>query len=302
MITKNDLDWWLELEGELDWQFATTFAESAPHEYVVTGRTSGISAGDLVRAAHVIRTFGEPMKFYKTTRIYLVTGNGWKHWDMQGGTIDDPTVGVINRCRVDHVYGIQNMPRTASGVSSPYDGLASTWDRDHGMSALERAETADVLRATFGDTLWRTLDVGCGTGLALDLGLAEPVRYAGIDPSTAMLNGLVVKHPVVAGVHPMTYADAERRRVLGGSRFDTVMALGGSASYLTPEDLDRLRSRAKRAVLLMHYAPDAAPPVADLGRSLAEASLHWATARARAQRRIGRFVASVVAAREFPRL
>ncbi len=41
MITKNDLNWWLSLEPELDWQFATTYASGAPHEYVVAGRTPG---------------------------------------------------------------------------------------------------------------------------------------------------------------------------------------------------------------------------------------------------------------------
>ena len=70
MITKNDLNWWLSLEPELDWQFATTYASGAPHEYVVAGRTPGLTEDDVARAAHVIRTYGEPMKFYKETRIY----------------------------------------------------------------------------------------------------------------------------------------------------------------------------------------------------------------------------------------
>ena len=118
MITRDDLRWWLELEPQLDWQFATTYAEGAPHEYVVADKTPGLSQADVARAAHVIRTFGEPMKFYRTTRIYLTTPMGWKHWDMQGGRISDAEVTLINRGRVEHVYGVQNAPAPAR-VSSP---------------------------------------------------------------------------------------------------------------------------------------------------------------------------------------
>ena len=50
MITKNDLNWWLSLEPELDWQFATTYASGAPHEYVVAGRTPGLTEDDVARA------------------------------------------------------------------------------------------------------------------------------------------------------------------------------------------------------------------------------------------------------------
>ena len=294
VITKTDLSWWLNLEAELDWQFATTYAAGAPHEYVVAGKTPGLSDDDVARAAHVIRTYGEPMKFYKDTRIYLVTPMGWKHWDMQGSTIDDDTVTLINRGRVEHVYGIQNMPRTTSEITSGYDGLATRWDRAHGMTESEKQATASLVHATFGEKMWRTLDVGCGTGLPLDLGLVEPVRYVGIDPSNAMLNALVMKHPVLAGVHPMTYAETERRRVLCGSRYDTVLVLGGSASHLAPEEIEQLRSRAKRDVLLMHYAPDTSQKDVDLDSHLAGDSLHAATASATSQIRIGRYIASIL--------
>ncbi|MGI8393457.1 hypothetical protein [Leucobacter sp. W1038] len=40
MILNSDLKWWLNLEPEPDWQYATTYAEGAPHEYVVAGKTS----------------------------------------------------------------------------------------------------------------------------------------------------------------------------------------------------------------------------------------------------------------------
>ncbi|WP_084079261.1 class I SAM-dependent methyltransferase [Demequina sp. NBRC 110057] len=290
MITKTDLDWWRGLVAELDWAFATTYAEGAPHEYVIPDKTPGFSKADCVRAARVIRTFGEPAKFYKATNIYLALDDGWKYFPLDRDVRD---TGIINRGRAEHVYGAQNHPRTYSGVASPYDAYASHWDSDHGMTDDEQAKTANLMREVFGSKLWRTLDIGCGTGLPLDLGLAEPVRYVGIDPSSAMLNELVWKHKHLDGVQAMTYSEAERRRVLCGTQFDTVLALGGSASYLTPVEIGMLRRRAKKAVLLMHYAPGEAPITNDL--PAAEDSLATASALGE-QRRIGRFVATVIPA------
>ncbi|MDE0572167.1 zinc-ribbon domain-containing protein [Demequina sp. B12] len=273
MITKADLDWWREKSAELDWVFATTYAEGAPHEYVVPEKTPGFTKEDCVRAARAIRTFGEPMTFYKATNIYLTLDDGWKYFPLDK---DVRETTIINRGRADHVYGAQNQPRTASGFESPYDAYASEWDSDFGMTDDEKAATADLIREVFVDKLWRTLDIGCGTGLPLDLGLADPARYVGIDPSTAMLNELVWKHKHLAGVHPMTYAEAEERRVLCGTKFDTVLALGGSASYLrfrefawpiAPAELldgdrsSRLsESRWRDRYAVARRAPQAGPP------------------------------------------
>lgn len=294
VVTRTDLNWWLKREPELDWRFATTYAERAPHEYVVADKTPGLTQDDVARAAHVIRTHGEPMKFHKETRIYLVTPMGWKHWDMQGALIDDPSVTLINRGRVEHVYGVQNMPRTASDMRSAYDEIATTWDRDHGMNENEIHVLTQLIQETCRATLGRTLDVGCGTGIPLDLNLVESVRYVGIDPSTAMLNALVMKHPLLAGVHPMTYADAERRQVLCGTRFDSVFALGGSASYLAPDEIKQLCSRSTRSVILMHYLPGVLPATHDLDPEVAEESLRTASASATLQMRVGRFIVSAL--------
>jgi hypothetical protein len=293
MITRADLNWWLDLEPELDWRFATTYADGAPHEYVASPRTDGLEQRDYVRAAHVIQTFGEPMKFYKRTRIYLRTPMGWKHWTMDA---DLGETTLVNRGRVEHVYGIQNMPVTKSLAESPYDALASTWDKSHGMTASEESATIAFIRDVFGDKLWRTLDVGCGTGWPLTNGLVEPVRYVGIDPSTAMLNALVAKHPVVAGLHPMNWADAVQQRVLCGTRFDTVLAVGGSASYLGAAELGELVARSTRGAIVAHYANGATPETSDLDMNASASSLAAATAQAVEQREAGRFVLSLLPA------
>ena len=93
----------------------------------------------------------------------------------------------------------------------------------------------------------------------------------------------------------MTLADAVERRVLCGTRFDTVLALGGSASYLSPEDITALRQRATGALLLMHYDPDSGPTPADLDADAASAVLAAATHVTDGQVRVGRFVVTVIA-------
>ena len=118
---------------------------------------------------------------------------------------------------------------------------------------------------------------------------------AGIDPSTGMLNALVAKHPHLAGVHPMTFAHAARQRVLCGTSFDTVMALGGSASHLSPEDVTALRQWAKGPLFLMHHDPDSDPTPAALDAAVASVSLDAATILTDWLEKVGRFVLTVIA-------
>lgn len=212
-----DLDWWLELDKQLEWTFAKTYADTAPHEYVVLDRTDGIGPADFVRAARVIQTFGQPGKFWNTTRIYL-THQGRKWW-----TMDSPLTEttLINRASADKVYGRQDAPATATGTFTEYDAIATVYDTIRDRSRDQ--EIARRIVEVFGDHVPTTLDVGCGTGALLDLGLLSPALYTGIDESRAMLNTLVRKHP---GVH----------RVLPG-RFQDVAGLGDSYELVVALDV-----------------------------------------------------------------
>lgn len=295
-VTTEDLAWWLERIHELDWVFAVTYAESAPHEYVTADRSPEFTREDCVRAARVIRTFGEPAKFFNTTRTYLTDADGWKYWDMAG---DDVRIsGIINRGRVEHVYGLQNAPRTKSETPTAYDSVATEWDRALGATEYERSRLRELV-ATLGTfTKRRVLDVGCGTGLALDLEITQSVRYVGIDPSQAMLNELVRKYPHPAMVHPMTFADAIRRRVLNATRFDLVVALGGSASYFDDSDLDAIVDHAAGPRLLSVYAEGHAPVVGDLDAARLSAARDRIAAYAAANggtiTRVGRFDVAIL--------
>jgi hypothetical protein len=41
-VTHTDLEWWLDLAPGVEWTWARAHAYSAPHSYVVLGRTAGL--------------------------------------------------------------------------------------------------------------------------------------------------------------------------------------------------------------------------------------------------------------------
>jgi hypothetical protein len=45
-VTHTDLEWWLDLAPRVEWTWARTYADSAPHSYVVLGRTAGLLGRD----------------------------------------------------------------------------------------------------------------------------------------------------------------------------------------------------------------------------------------------------------------
>jgi len=105
MTTHEDLDWWLDLAPTLQWTFAKTYAQSAPHWYVVKGRTPVLTHDDFERAVRVTRTFGEPGKFYARTNLYLFTRDRRLWFWTMGDPIEETT--IINVATTDRVYGPQ---------------------------------------------------------------------------------------------------------------------------------------------------------------------------------------------------
>lgn len=205
-ITQKDLDWWLDFAASRKWTFAKTYAATAPHHYIVEGRTSGVTHEDMVRAARVVHTFGQPGKYYSLTKIYLVSPDGRYRWWTEDNQFTDTT--LVNRATTELSYGIQNAPSTACGAWSLFDGVATTWDADHPAFEDEAEIHSFMLSKVRGTYPPHVLDLGCGTGRVLDLGLATPDRYAGVDSSQAMLNMLVRKHAKVAAIYPMNVTDA----------------------------------------------------------------------------------------------
>lgn len=219
-ITERDLEWWLEFAATREWTFARTYAETAPHHYVVEGRTPGVTHQDMVRAARVIHTFGQPGKYYSMTKIYLVSPNGKYRWWTEDNHFTDTT--LVNRATSELSYGIQNAPSTSSGGWTAFDEVATTWDVDHPARDGEAEIRGALLATVRGAYPPHVLDLGCGTGRVLDLGLVSPDRYAGVDSSQAMLNMLVRKHPRVAAIYPMSVIDALNSGRFTDGQFDWV--------------------------------------------------------------------------------
>ncbi len=244
-ITAADLEWWLAKSADLEWTSAKTYAKTAPHSYVVRGRTSGMTDDDYVRAGRVIHTFGQPAKFYDRTDIYL-EARGVKWWTMDRDVRD---TALINQASSDRLYGVQNAPMTKSLFVSPFDELASGWDVTHPTSDALAADLEQAFARLRSTYLSSVLDFGCGTGRILDLGLVRPERYAGIDASGAMLNQLVRKHPRVAAVYPLQLGTSVAPWFTYG-QFEIVTTLMPLGYRLDPALIQELRQVASGGMVV----------------------------------------------------
>jgi SAM-dependent methyltransferase len=244
-ITHADLDWWLEFARTREWTFAKTYATTAPHDYVVQDRTPGVTHDDIVRAARVISTFGQPGKYYSVTKIYLEGPDGQHRWWTEDRHFTDAT--LVNRGPTSALYGIQNAPSTASARPSLYDEVATIWDSAHPITPGEREFAQEFLGSLRGTYPPHVLDIGCGTGRVLDLGVVTPDRYAGLDSSTAMLNVLVRKHPKVAALYPTDIRQALEEGMFTSGQFDWVVL--DAAVSLDEGERSRVAQWARHAVI-----------------------------------------------------
>lgn len=249
MIVEQDLDWWLETAPSLNWRYARTMPQY-PHSYVVRDKT--FDDPDFLRAVKVIRTFGKPEKFNKCTRIYLTAPDGSAKWWTMGDTLEGTT--IINQDTTGNVYGVQDAPTTESDTFVIYDSLSTEYDDryKHYEDLLENKQVQRLIRKQAGTPTPSILDIGAGTGLAMDLKLTTPKKYRAVDPSQGMLNELVRKHPQVTDIWPMT-AESYLEEESSGKRYDMVLALFGVASYLTPDSVRRLLGRASKGLVFMSY-------------------------------------------------
>lgn len=240
--------WWTQTAETLTWTYAKTMPH-APHEYVVRNKTC--PDDQFLRAVKLIRTLGKPRQYYGRTNIYLDTDD-YRYWTM-GDTLENTR--IINRATHERTYGPQKQITTESDTKTVYDLLAPDYDDRYSNPDCE-AEN----RAVVGHVLEHhptrprhVLDLGAGTGLSLDLGLATPENITALDPSQAMLNELLRKHPAVTSIIPAPYtADT----TIDGT-FDLVLSLFGAASYLEPDALKQIPSllTPEGTAILMFYKP-----------------------------------------------
>jgi SAM-dependent methyltransferase len=101
----------------------------------------------------------------------------------------------------------------------------------------------------------RILDIGCGTGLAIEwIKNLDPANYVGIDPCKKMIEQLVWKHPRYAPCIRSCFFEEYY-----GRGFDTIIALFGTASYF--RDAERVMDMLNDGgvATLVYYASDYEP-------------------------------------------
>ena len=121
-----------------------------------------------------------------------------------------------------------------SDVAIYYNDAASTYDADYTdpISVAENAVVADILSELVQPNT-RVLDIGCGTGLGLELLDERSIplsQYLGIDISPEMISRFVAKHGKRENVSAVRL-DAQDAIVLGQDTFDSVISLFGSFSH-----------------------------------------------------------------------
>jgi 2-polyprenyl-3-methyl-5-hydroxy-6-metoxy-1,4-benzoquinol methylase len=242
-VTETPIEHWTNFEKlghllqEAQWIFAKTMA-SNPHWYTL--RKKWVNDADFVWVVERIRLCGYKQKFGGSWYVQLDV-NDWFYWSM-GAPL--PITILVNRKRISKV--------------APYDAIADQYDAlfQDEASLAEKAQVFGVV----GDLTDReVLDVGCGTGRTLDYA-ERAAGYTGIDPSQAMLDRLRVRHP---SAHTICTTLRSFAPVSNGEvgRYDTVLALFGTGSYLTDEELERipLLLRSGGRAVVMFYDADYVP-------------------------------------------
>ena len=83
--------------GKQKWIFAKTYADKAPHEYIVRGKNIGTDK-EFMNAVNYIIDNGITMYFWNHPNKYIFL-DGRQYWVMRD-IEDDPTT-IINRCNLD---------------------------------------------------------------------------------------------------------------------------------------------------------------------------------------------------------
>ena len=86
-----------EFINKQSWIFAKTYANKAPHEYVVRGRISGTD-DEFMDVVNYIQEEGITMYFWNHPNKYIFV-DGHQYWVMRDGADDSTT--ILNRCNAE---------------------------------------------------------------------------------------------------------------------------------------------------------------------------------------------------------
>jgi hypothetical protein len=140
-----------------------------------------------------------------------------------------------------------------SGRDWPTDYAGLSWDVDHPLDPEVGLALRAAMRDLFGATAPTVLDVGAGTGRALDYRVTAPLAYTALEPSQGMLNRLVCKYPKVAHVVPFSVDEVKAQPDpsfwLGARSFDAVLLLD-TAPSLSLGEMAWLRTLGRKVIIM----------------------------------------------------
>ena len=215
--------------NEQKWTFAKTM-KSNPHWYCLGKKWTSREEFDFCLAT--IEAYGETEYFYN--RPYQILRiNGWKYWVMD--SIFNEPKALINKA-------VATSQNEYCVDARRYDSYYSKTDYINENEALAARIHASYLKG-------KVLDIGCGTGLLLDLFRIHASNYQGVDPSANMCKEFKRKHPN----HCIWNCKYEAFTLEG---FDSIVALYGVFSYVQPDFLPTIWAKLNPGgrYFLMFYA------------------------------------------------
>lgn len=166
--------------------------------------------------------------------------NGFSYWTTAGL---DGDISIINRQYSTHAaYETSSFPTVRDST------LADLWHR-----TVRRGNENESQHYPLARPRGRVLDISCGAGLLVDYCYEQidRERYVGIDSNISLLSEFALKHPgygLEATLLRTTFEDYET-----SLRFDTIVAMGGAASFVAGVDVvakvHRLLAPGGRALL-----------------------------------------------------
>ena len=212
------------------WTFAKTMP-AMPHYW-----SSRDQWGDNKQFEYVVQYLRDhgPKEIWGKYKHNYFYSSGFKYWTM-GAPLNITT--IINRA-------IPSSEADYDSIAHKYDGLFC--DRE------SLAETKEAFKMT--NAIGRILDIGCGTGTAVEWLKTNPFNYVGIDPSGKMLQRFIHKHPqFAASLQKCSFEN------YWGTGFDTIIAMFGTASYV--ENIEKIKKmlNPNGTAFLMFYQDDYTP-------------------------------------------
>ena len=131
-------------------------------------------------------------------------------------------------------------------IADVYDALFT--DRE---SLAENEEVGRMIGLQPGESVY---DIGCGTGLFVEITGVAPKDYVGIDPSGKMLKHFCEKHPEFRDGLANGYFEEDTKTPKAG----LIVSLFGAPSYLPEQALWKIVGCESR-LFLMFYKPDYHP-------------------------------------------